>query len=277
MFNSGATMRYFLPQFRIAALSGAQVKLRSKIGGLPWGLPAGRWPRCCGRAQKLLAQLCHEPPMLDLGGTGRVLHLFQCMDCCSIDGNGAAFVLDRAELGDGLTEIAGIYDMSEYEYGYGLIGEAWIDGWTEKDDGIPASRLGEFFDEPQLWSLQEEFKQIDWFDQEEATRFGGSPRWTGNGPMTYPGPPFEPLLQLSTWIRTAPTAEQIRALSRPIEEIEADVLAGKLPPSLPWNFHHEPATNSYGIEYTNLASDGVAFVSIDRTARPPGAKWALCR
>ena len=80
-------MRYFLPQFRIAAFSGTQTELRSKVGGLPWGLPKERWPRCCQRPQKLLAQLRHEPPMLDLGDAGAVLHLFQCLDCGSFGGD----------------------------------------------------------------------------------------------------------------------------------------------------------------------------------------------
>ena len=81
-------MRSFLPTFQIATLAGEQTCLRSKLGGVPWGLPVERWPVCCGQPQKLLAQLCHQPPMLDLGAPGAVLHLFQRLDCLGIAESG---------------------------------------------------------------------------------------------------------------------------------------------------------------------------------------------
>ena len=136
----------------------------SKIGGIPWGLPSDHWPSCCGRPQKLLAQLCHEPPMLDLGFPGAVLHLFQCLECCGIDEYGRdAFVIDGAHLGNGLVRVPE-YDRSP-DLGNALIGEFWITGWEEHEDGIPAARLAEFFIEEDLWALQDEIWRItemDW-------------------------------------------------------------------------------------------------------------------
>src|ERR1700677_2104523 len=132
-------MRYFTPRFQIATLAGEQKKLLSKIGGIPWGLPADRWPQCCNRPQKLLAQLCHEPPMLDLGSPSAVLHLFQCMECCGIDeGDGiedcgrGALVIDRSELDEGLPPMPEVPmpafgDLPDQQ----LIGEFWISGWDE--------------------------------------------------------------------------------------------------------------------------------------------------
>src|SRR5579864_8582585 len=110
--NPGATMQYFMPKFQIAALLPPQDRLRSKIGGIPWGLPPRLWPTCCGHPQKLLAQLCHEPPILDLGAEGSVLHLFQCLECMGIgnDTGRAAFIIDRSILGDGLVTIPGYDD-----------------------------------------------------------------------------------------------------------------------------------------------------------------------
>ena len=139
-------MRFFLPSFQIATLAAEpQERLRSKLGGVPWGLPAERWPTCCGQPQKLLAQLRHEPPMLDLGALGAVLHLFHCLECAGVgrgrDGTnaGAAFVLDASELSDKLVRVPG-YDHPSPSL-HPLIGEFWLAGWQEVDDGIPSARL----------------------------------------------------------------------------------------------------------------------------------------
>lgn len=272
-------MRYFAPRFRPATLAGNQNKLLSKLGGVPWGLPIGCWPFCCGQPEKLLAQLCHEPPMLNLGDPDAVLHLFQCLECGGIDDGGRdAFLIDRSQLGQALVRIEG-YDHCP-ELGNRLIGEFWIDGWDKEDDGIPAARLPEFFDENELWSLQADFPNIDWFDSRQSTRFGGSPRWTGNGPMNFPPAPFEFLLQFDNYLYLpgplpcpndvgcgvsiqSQSSAYTQAMPEPgMERINA-----------PWTIIQERSVNYYYAEFTNLGSDGTAYVFIDRTQQPHKVKW----
>ena len=274
-------MRYFSPRFQIATLAGEQRQLMSKIGGIPWGLPSDHWPSCCGRPQKLLAQLCHEPPMLDLGFPGAVLHLFQCLECCGIDEYGRdAFVIDGAHLGNGLVRVPE-YDRSP-DLGNALIGEFWITGWEEHEDGIPAARLAEFFIEEDLWALQDEFPNIDWFDSRGRTKFGGSPRWTGNGPLEFPPPPFEFLFQLDNYLYLdgfPPSPNEAGGVVMEYEEgTSAEQVYARPDPGMslinaPWIITHERSANHHYAGFTNLGSDGTAYVFIDRTRQPHGVKW----
>ncbi len=277
-------MLSFLPSFQIVTLAGEQICLRSKLGGVPWGLPADRWPVCCGHPQKLLAQLCHEPPMLDLGTPGAVLHLFQCLECLDISdaGNeGAAFVLDRSQLGDGLVRVPG--DDAELDMGGPLIGEFWLTGWQEEDDGIPPPRLPEFFDERAYWALQDEFPNVDWYDEQGRTRFGGGPRWTGNGPQLFPPSPYEFCCQLDNFLTLAGPAPAPDAVGCTVAEY--DLASGKPAfshlqparerrrPNAPWRLVHERGGTRHRAEYTNFGSDGTAYVFIDRTQAPPVVRW----
>lgn len=183
-------MIYFTPRFRLATLSAPQRQLCSKLGGAPWGLPADLWPKCCGGyLQKLVAQLLHQPPMLDLGDPNAVLHLFQCPKCGGTRNDEvgcAALILDRKDLADEPSTPDG-YDEA-VDGGPPLIGEAFLEGFDQHDDGIPESRLPDFFDEERLWQLQDEHPDVDWFHPKMDTKFGGSPRWTGNGPGIFIGP-----------------------------------------------------------------------------------------
>jgi hypothetical protein len=277
-------MRFFMPRFKIAAMMPAQDRLLSKIGGLPWGLPQRLWPRCCGKPQKLLAQFCHEPQILDLGSVDAVLHLFQCMECLGIgyESGCAAFIAERVVLGDGLTRIEGCELPGDL--GDGLIGEAWIDGWDEEDDGIPESRLGEFFSEKSVWAIQDEFPDVDWFDGRRMTRFGGTPRWTGNGPMSFPPPPFEFLLQLNNGLYmpgTPPSPDvvgcDVYTYTYSDERVTDTELVKPQPsekrPNAPWLVAHERSSSHYEFEFTNLGTDGTLFVFIDRARKPHVVRW----
>ena len=277
-------MRFFTSRFKIATMMPVQDRLLSKIGGLPWGLPQRLWPTCCGKPQKLLAQFCHEPRILDLGDVDTVLHLFQCMECLGIgDESGrAAFIVNRVVLGEGLTMIEGC-DLPG-DMGEGLIGEAWIDGWDEEDDGIPESRLEEFFNERSLWAIHDEFSDVDWFDGRRMTRFGGTPRWTGNGPMGFLSQPFEFLFQLNNGLYSLgppPTPDVVGCDVNTYTYLDGQVTDSKLAkpglgmkrPNAPWIVVHEPSSNDYAIEFTNLGTDGTLFVFIDRTRKPHVVRW----
>jgi hypothetical protein len=277
-------MRYFVPRLKIATLAKEQGRLLSKIGGLPWGLPADSWPSCCGYPQKLVAQLCHEPPMLDLGGKGAVLHLFQCLECCGInEKERAAFLVDHTVLGSGLRRIEGYDRVSEYAWS-ALIGEAWIEGWEEYDDDIPELRLVDFYDEKKLWALQEEFSKIKRFEGRQFTKFGGSPRWTGWGPMGFPLPPFEFLFQLNNDLYIdglAPNPDDVGcqvwtfspASGKDRQYTTVKPKPGKQRANAPWGITHEPPDPYFSFEFTNLGSDGVLYVFIDRTRQPHGVRW----
>ena len=273
-------MRYFTPRLQIASLAGEQTKLLSKIGGVPWGLPPEKWPVCCGQPEKLLAQLCHEPPMLDLGAPGAVLHLFQCLECLGIGEFGRdAFVLDQSEFRGGLVRIPK-YDHSP-DLGARLIGEFWITGWKEEDDGIPTARFSEFFDERKLWKLQEEFPKIEWFDCRMNTKFGGSPRWTGNGPMGFPPSPFEYLFQLDNYLylEGPPPSPNDAGCGVTTFGDKGRVLDTSSPDSdrrrinAPWLIMHDQSADCHYAEYTNLGSDGTAYVFVDRNRLPHEVQW----
>jgi hypothetical protein len=279
-------MKYFIPKFQIATISGKQTELKSKIGGVPWGLPPDRWPSCCGHPQKLLAQFLHEPPILDLGAEGAVLHLFQCLECCGIDeGEGkAAFILQEPDLGQGLVTVPG-YD-SVLDLGGPLIGEFWMDGWAEADDNIPESRFSEFFDESSLWALHDEFPNIDWFASKERTKFGGSPRWTANGPMGAPPKSFEFLCQIDCMLSfegQPPTADEIGCNVtsyagcdlqwKMADQITTLPKKGLVRPNAPWGLLYDSTCNKYSAEFTNLGSDGTLYVFINRTTQPHEVMW----
>jgi hypothetical protein len=277
-------MRFFMPRFKIATMLPAQDRLLSKIGGLPWGLPQRLWPTCCGKPQKLLAQFCHEPQILDLGAADTVLHLFQCMECLGIcnEAGRAAFLVDRAVLGDALTIIEGC-DLPG-DMGDGLIGEAWIEGWDEEDDRIPESRLAEFFSRRSLWAIQDEFSDIDWFDGRHMTKFGGTPRWTGNGPMSFPARPFEFLFQVNNDLivsGTPPAPDKVGCDVYTYTYLDGRISDwtvakpedGKKRPNAPWIVKHEDSSHDYAFEFTNLGTDGTLFVFVDRTHKPNIVKW----
>ena len=267
-------MKSFLPQFTVATLSMEVPRLRSKIGGIPWGFPREQWPHCCDAPQKLLAQICHEPPAIDLGGNDFVLYLFQCLECCGIGDRGRnAFLLKRDDLVDHSVTVPE-YDKTP-ELGEPLIGEIFISGWNAVEDGIPESRLPDFFSEEyRYWSLQGDYPEIEWFDHN--SRFGGSPRWTGNGPQGPPTAPFEFLFQLSTLLYISgnpPRADQIGCSINTEGSTFNTQSQMRTKPNAPWSVFHSPKLDHHAVEFTNLGSDGTLYVFIDRTKSPPKAQW----
>jgi hypothetical protein len=279
-------MKFFRPHFMIATLAGEQDRLISKIGGLPWGLPEKYWPTCCGQPQKLLAQLRHEPPMLDLGSPGMVLHLFQCLECCGIDDCGrGAVLLNESDLGHGLVRIKG-HDVKP-ELGNSQIGELCIDGWKEDDDGIPSARLSEFFDEESVRKLHDEFPTIEWFDGRGMTKFGGSPRWTGNGPFFEPVP-FEFLFQLNHYLfldGLPPDPNKVgcgvttctQKQDGSSDQVRINPDAGNTQRNAPWFIIHDRESDYHYANFTNLGSDGTLYVFIDRTRQPHEVRWLWSR
>ena len=167
-------MRYFIPVVRLGAELALQGGVEDKLGGLPWGLAASRWPKCsaCGGSQSLLAQLRHHAGRLDLGREGRVLHVFQCSHnpglCEEWDGKAggnACFVVEPEEVLNMPTTLPA--DRPEI----GL--EVRITSWQEQDDGIPASEASAFFDDDKRSKLGDEVLS----KVPTGTRLAGVPYW----------------------------------------------------------------------------------------------------
>jgi hypothetical protein len=225
--------------------------------------------------------------MIDLGDPNAVLHLFQCQECLGIgddDTGRAAFILDRDELGDEPSAPEG-FDAPA-ELGLPLIGEAFIDGWDEHDDGIPASRLPEFFDEHSLWDLHKEFPDVKWFDSHYSAKFGGSPRWTGNGPAAFHGsndfraksPQF--LFQLDQSLFVSGEAPDANEIGCPVLRFDGNGSALRTAPTpenekinAPFHVSHHAAMGGYFFDFANLGSDGTLFVFADRTSQPHRVWW----
>ena len=169
------------------------------------------------------------------------------------------------------------------EYGEPLIGEFWIDYWEQADDSIPASRMSEFFTWEQWSALVDDFPGIEWFDICESTRFGGSPRWTGNGPLSAPIAPFEFLLQLTTihFEGSAPPADAVGCPihtsatkdGRAYHHSNESPTESRRKPNSPWHLSRTLNHPGFFAEYTNFGSDGTAYVFIDRAKHPHDVQW----
>jgi hypothetical protein len=167
-------MRYFVPDLRLPGELPKQDSFEEKLGGLPWGIPAEKWPKCreCGKSQSLLAQFLHHPIRLNLGRTGRVLSIFQCNHdpgMCSTwqgdSGANACFVTDEENLVRSLTRVPPDTPMIEQE--------ARIVDWIERDDGFTEEQARCFFALESFNKLPQEIIQ----KVSMSTKLGGVPAW----------------------------------------------------------------------------------------------------
>ncbi|MEM6713496.1 MAG: hypothetical protein AAF622_00330 [Cyanobacteria bacterium P01_C01_bin.147] len=135
-------MKYYVPQFKLSFDMPPQTKPEDKVGGLPWGLSAERYPICrdCGKSQSLLLQLIHHPERLDLERPGRNLFIFQCNHdpggCATWDsdsGANACFILEPEELTGQMAPMPTDNPWLEIE--------ARVVDWIEGDDGILAEQV----------------------------------------------------------------------------------------------------------------------------------------
>ncbi|MFI5297678.1 MAG: hypothetical protein ACHREM_06220 [Polyangiales bacterium] len=167
-----STMRTFRPTLQLGFMAPPQTALVDKFGGLPWGVPSTRWPICrsCGGSMSHLAQLRHHVGRLDLGRDGRVLCVFFCDDagCEAFDpssGANACVVFEPEDLGDKPTP------QPPPRRNPVRRSEAIVTAWTETDDGIPADRYADFFDDDRAMKLPPEY----WRLADGGTRIGGAP------------------------------------------------------------------------------------------------------
>jgi len=102
------TMAY-RPIFRLGLFQMERSGREDKLGGLPFGFPADRWPSCsvCKSPQNYIAQFRHSE-MINLGQEGRTLFLFQCSgaQCETWDyrsGANAAILIESSDLTESST------------------------------------------------------------------------------------------------------------------------------------------------------------------------------
>ncbi len=248
------TRAAYEPICSIASLQEPQSKLRSKIGGLPWGLPKKYW----NDKLALLAQLVHEPPMVDLGGD-YVLHLWHWStpdDYCDPP------LYEESELWATLVPVAEMTETSFTEPPAGVtpFEELYIDSWREFDQ---QQTLGRLYGGPE-------------------TRVAGLP---GGGGHSNPeddlplGMSF--LFQTDgTFVLGAPPSVDTDMERTSIAELEKSL---GVEPRLAGQERKYSGTlmkNGKGIwraYIADFASDGNAWVFIDRAADPPKVVWNWSR
>lgn len=191
-------MKFYVPELQLGVLSTPQTALVDKFGGLPWGLPPGRWPICrqCGMSMALVAQLLHDDDRLSLGKSGRCLFVFMCSnpdsECDSTwdsqAGSNASFVLELADLGSTLTYPPDVADPLRaeirsvehcaYTDRWDPARTIWINtevrvqAWSARDDTIPPSDRAAFFDD-RYFSLSPALRDLAY----DGTKLGGVPAW----------------------------------------------------------------------------------------------------
>lgn len=174
-------MRYYLPDIEPSWLAAPQVKIEEKLGGLPWGLPADRWPICqtCDGPMTLLAQLIHHPDRLNLGAPGRNLFVFHCAndpgmceDWDGASGGNACLIIEPDELGSQLTQLPnGIDELTGVETRVEVYPEVRIGRWLEKDDGLDQSDYNSFLNANECSDLEDGEKVPG------LTKLGSVPFW----------------------------------------------------------------------------------------------------
>ncbi len=235
-------MNKYSPIFSLGFQQDEQTELRSKFGGMPWGFPAELWP---SEDLVLFAQIVHQPPMVDLGGE-YVLHLWHwCDPNCFMDPPAYegkrlfSTLLHIDELGNKLTPPPRNTD---------LIGEVFIDGWIEKEDGF------------------ESFE----------TKFGGEPDWRGTGgAYGLPAKDCEFIFQTDGRFQMEGALESFENSGSMLRYSDGKVSGEKSIPNAPLAIGE--FRGKLVITFADFASDGIAFVFLDKSTSPPTPRWTWSR
>ncbi len=247
-------MKNYKPIFSLAAIQDPQKKLRSKFGGRPWGLDPSIWPK----RMALLAQLVHDPPMIDLGGDN-VLHIWHwnTPEDYRDPPNYEYFchfstLIPKSKLTNELTPAP---------VGQKLIGEVYVESWEEFDDNAPQEWLPMFYDPKSYSNLLERETGAIHFGGGLGTKFGGPPCWRGTNAI-YDSPKHcDFIFQTDAYIRIPGQA--------PSDDI---VKQHKLEGIIP-----APNGDGYIYVITDFACDGSAFVFLDKSQSPPLPLWSWSR
>lgn len=170
------------------------VAFTEQLGGLPFGLPPAKWPKCrdCGASQTFLAQFRHDPDRLELGREGRILMVFQCAHdpgmCATweaFSGANACLVLEADELDENPQSIP--HDAPPLEHAVA------VRGWSEHDDLIAPDIATQFYSDETFLKLGKEV----WGQVSTSTKLGSVPFWIQSADEA-PGPDWKFLGQLDS-------------------------------------------------------------------------------
>ncbi len=268
-------MRHWMPKLVYGLNQPPQSELISKFGGLPWGLPVELWPNCkeCGRPMHFLAQLTHQPPMLDIG-EDQVLHAFICNfdSICSFwdadAGANAVTLLARNRLGTGLTPYpADRVPAEETDSQPTMFLDLHLQDWEAFDDHLTDDQLPLFYDPEAFWDLPDDVAHPHDFDLVMSNKAGPIPYWTGNGPSPRLAN-TEIILQVTgdnmPVFDTPPDRESIVASygNTPVDNVQI------LEPM----FGQIDGGHSY-VNWANFCSDGTGFIFREQT--PNGLRYGL--
>lgn len=208
-------MLYWKPELALGVLLPEQTETVDKWGGLPWGLPVERWPRCasCGKPLSHLATLTHDSERLDLKGGGRILMVFQCNhDPGGCDtwaagsGANAVLILEPGDIGSGLTHPPDAPNIGEATK---VEPEARVLHWIVSDDGLTPEQAEACYNEDTFNALPGNVLEGLGTDY-AATKLGGPPFWVQFPEI--PGPNVRFVGQFGmyhTFSGPAPRPEQI--------------------------------------------------------------------
>jgi len=240
----------------------------------------------------LLTQLTHDSMALNLGGPEHVLHLFQCQECFGYDagaGNDAIMVPVK-DLDHGLTQLpagealGGVLGSSLDA----MVGELWIDGWKEQDDGLAPGLAKELFDQDK-WMQLPRTMVYSMFESRWRTKMGGVPYWTGNGPLHKPRRGYEFLFQIDNDIEfqgKPPRPNDVGGMVvvtklegqgselRVVRQDYRKPRPSKKRLNAPWIIQvDESEKGKFLVGITNLGTDGTAYVFINRRSNPAEVYW----
>lgn len=191
-----ATTPYWRPELGPPVEPSHRATLVDKLGGLPWGLPAERWPRCpeCEGLLTLHAQLQHHAERLDLGRSGRVLFVFQCdhrpglCETWSVSSTASvALVVEPEALQSGTTAAPEPTP---------LLSEVEVLAWHPGSDPVDPARFEGLFDQGTYDDI------VGDADLLYGAKAGGVPVWIQSA-SEGPSAPFRYVLQLAEGVSGA--------------------------------------------------------------------------
>lgn len=235
----------YRPICSISDKPSTQNRLRSKFGGLPWGLPDNYWP---SQDVVLLAQLVHDPPAIDLGGEN-VAFIWHWIDPDKwqdppryrIDKSNG-FILPQNKLLEGLVEPA--FETECFQ-------ELLIDGWEAIDDNLADAPSQKYTTYDGLRELGSNAILDSKFWHLLSTKFGGVPHWRGSSGLHELPEGCDFLFQTdgSVWLGDEKSEQQTGAVG--IEENAGGKIAS----------------------ITDFGDAGVAFVFLDHKTTPTSIRW----
>lgn len=167
-------------ELELLCADARQRSILDRVGGVPWGLPREKWPRCesCEMPLTFVGQWQHVEGRFDLGGCGSVLYAFLCtnedtmMECH----------MNAVEPGsDAISRVVVVENVTAeptYHAGFEQSPTASVVaiGWNERQESAPLELL-----DAELFGLHPDRgwpnSEIESESRVGITRLGGRPIW----------------------------------------------------------------------------------------------------